>query len=148
MATGSQAAGKQRLQEANYRIRQGGQPGVQRCSGCRHVDPEQTAKQHGRYCTLHRAAVLTHGVCDAWGNPKPAAADQAAQAAFRDEALLACLDALLTMIPGYCKAAGVEQCTEARHDEAIHRAVIALHGPDAGRWPPLLVQVVAGRLSE
>lgn len=148
MATGSRAAAKQRLQEANYSTGQGGQPGVPRCSGCRHVDPDETTKQHGRYCSLHRAAVVTHDVCDAWGNPKPATARRAADVAFRDEALLACLDALLTMLPGYCKAAGVEQCTEARHDEAIHRAVIALHGPDASRWPPLLVKAVAGQFTE
>lgn len=146
MATGSRAAAGQRLVEANYQTRQGAQPGVPRCVTCRHVDPTEIRKQHGRYCTLHRVAVVTHGVCDAWGHQKPAGAVNAADAAFRDEALRACLDVLLRMIPGYCRAAGVEQCTDAQHDEAIHRAVIAVHGPDAGTWPPLLVQAVAGQL--
>lgn len=60
MATGSRAAGKQRLVEAGYR---NGLPQfAPRCDSCQHCQPG--AKQHGRYCDLHRTEVKTHGVCN------------------------------------------------------------------------------------
>jgi len=65
---------------------------------------------------------------------------------FRAESVKACLDVLLRMVPGYCSVMGVEQCTDAEHNEAIHRAAIAVHGPDAGTWPKAVVDVVAGKL--
>lgn len=68
MANGSRASAQARLLQAHYRTRQSG---PLRCDGCRHRDSSFTQKQHGRYCNLHRAAVVTHGLCDAFGHSKP-----------------------------------------------------------------------------
>lgn len=64
MATGSKAAGRERLQDANYRT---GQPQfAMRCESCTHCAAAALGKQHGRYCEAHRAEVKTHGICDHW----------------------------------------------------------------------------------
>lgn len=64
MATGSQAAARERLQAAHYRT--GRAQFEPRCDGCMHCTAAETGKQHGRYCEAHRADVKTHGHCDHW----------------------------------------------------------------------------------
>lgn len=63
MATGSQAAARERLQAAKYRT--GRAQYETRCEICAHCDATPL-RQHGRYCAQHRAEVRTHGVCDQW----------------------------------------------------------------------------------
>lgn len=64
MASGSQAAGMQRLQAAGFvKSRPQHEP---RCSGCRHVDFASGLYGHtkyDRYCKLLQADVKTHGHC-------------------------------------------------------------------------------------
>ena len=62
MATGSQAAARERLQAAHYRT--GRAQFEPRCDRCMHCTDASAGKQHGRYCEAHRAEVKTHGVCD------------------------------------------------------------------------------------
>lgn len=64
MATGSQAAARERLQAARYRT--GRAQFETRCDSCMHCTDAVDGKQHGRYCGAHRAAVKTHGVCGWW----------------------------------------------------------------------------------
>lgn len=50
-------------------------------------------------------------------------------------ALKVCLDALLRMLPDYCKEFSVEQCDDTEMDAAICRAAEAVYGMDRGAWP-------------
>lgn len=66
MATGSQAASRQRRDAAHYHT---GVYSGQRCDGCKHCRPAMVsfgATKKDRHCVLHKAPVKTHGVCAQW----------------------------------------------------------------------------------
>lgn len=64
MATGSQAAARDRLRAALYRT---GRPQYDhRCDTCAHCVPAQRASRYDRQCELLDARVKTHGVCQRW----------------------------------------------------------------------------------
>ena len=73
MATGSKAAGKARLQGAQYWTGASSANAQPRCDNCAWVEAlPQGAKQHGRWCGLHGAAVRTHGCCSSHNRATPA----------------------------------------------------------------------------
>lgn len=64
MATGSQAAARDRLRVALYRT---GRPQYDsRCDTCAHCVPAQRGSRYDRTCSLHDAPVSASGVCQAW----------------------------------------------------------------------------------
>lgn len=64
MATGSQAAARDRLRVALYRT---GRPQYDsRCETCTHCGPAQRGSRYDRQCVLHEARVKTHGACVQW----------------------------------------------------------------------------------
>ena len=64
MATGSQAAARDRLRAALYRT--GRAQFETRCDTCVHCGPAQRGSRYDRNCDAHRATVKTHGVCQQW----------------------------------------------------------------------------------
>jgi hypothetical protein len=59
------------------------------------------------------------------------------------DALQACLDVLLRMIPDYCTDRGAEPCTDAEHDLAIEKAAYCIYGTRP-RWPAAVQKAADG----
>lgn len=60
-------------------------------------------------------------------------------------ALGQCLSVMLRMIPQACEKHGLEQCTDAEHDQAIAAAATALYGKDRAKWAPVLRDAAEGK---
>lgn len=80
MATGSQAAKKERLQQAGYKTGASAVPGRPRCERCTHAELSQALigkTKNDRHCRLLDAPVKTHGCCSRYVSTFAAAAQPA-----------------------------------------------------------------------